>query len=142
MIFYDGTYTLGSRLNPRRASNRGRNQSWRIRIIDFTLDRPDIQHLKPYAVVVTPSQAGPFEANCASSLGRRILRDFNLKIEKTLWIEQFRQDPHNLQVAMFTAESSFGPDTYYRINWRPLLANERIAIKPFIAEAEAAAGAR
>ncbi|OQY07276.1 MAG: hypothetical protein B6I22_03285 [Desulfobacteraceae bacterium 4572_123] len=136
MIFFDGTYRLGRRDEFRISSKEKKNQAWRIRIIDFKLAIPDIEHLKPYAIVATPSEPGIFATNCAHSLGRRILRDFNLKIEKTLWVEQFQKDPEKMYVAVFIPKSFFGPDVYYRVDWHPIMANELAAIKPFIPEAD------
>ena len=136
MIFFDGTYRLGRRDAYRRNSKSRKNQAWRIRIIDFTLALPDIKHLKPHAVVATPSEPGIFATHCADSLGRQILTDFNLKAEETLWVEQFQKDPEKMYVAVFTAKSSFGPEVYHRIDWHPIMANELNAIKPFIPEAD------
>ena len=136
MIFFDGTYRLGRRDEFRKSSKNRKNQGWRIRIIDFTLALPNIENLKPYAVVATPLETGIFATNCAYSLGRRILKDFDLKIEKTLWIEQFPKSPEEMYVAVFTPTSFFGPDIYYRIDWHPIMANELTAIKPFISEAD------
>ncbi len=136
MIFFDGTYRLGRHNEFRMRSKDRKNQAWRIRIIDFTLALPDVEHLKPYAVVATPSDPGIFSTNCAYSLGRRILRDFNLKIEKTLWVEQFQKDPEQMYVAVFTPKSFFDPETYHRVDWHRIMANELMAIKPFIPEAD------
>ena len=136
MIFFDGTYRLGRR-DVYRSNSKGRkNQAWRIRIINFTLALPDIKHLKPHAVVATPSEPGIFATHCADSLGRQILTDFNLKAEETLWVEQFQKDPAKMYVAVFTAKASFGPAVYHRIDWHPIMANEVNAIKPFIPEAD------
>lgn len=136
MIFFDGTYRLGSRDEYRIDSKGRKNQAWRIRIIDFTIALPDIKHLKPHAVVATPSEPGIFATHCAYSLGRRILKDFDLKAEKTLWVEQFQKNPKKMYVAVFTPKSSFGPEIYHRIDWRPIMANELSTIKPFIPEAD------
>lgn len=142
MIFYDGIYRLGRRDEFRTNSKDRKNQAWRIRIIDFTHALPDIEHLKPYAVVATPSEPGIFANNCAYSLGRRILRDFNLRVEKILWVEQFQKEPGKMYVAVFTPQSFLGPDIYHRIDWHPIMTNELAAIKPFIPEADTVIPAR
>ena len=108
--------------------------SWWLRIIDFSMGHPGVQYLKPYVIIATQTGEGIFKTTCAESLGKRIYRDFNLKIDETLWIEHYPDEPA-LYVAIFNPKSYFGTETFYHIDWRPIMSNEFEAIKPFIPEA-------
>ena len=131
MILFDGTYRLQRQEDASKKIIGKCACSWWVRIIDFSIDRPEVRYLKPYVIIATQTGEGIFIATCAESLGKRIYRDFNLKVYETLWIENY---PHEqaLYVAAFKPKSYFGTDILYHIDWRPILANEFEAIKPFI----------
>ena len=134
MIFYDGTYRL-QREKKRKTIISGRYApAWRIRIIDFTLSLPEVRHLKPTAVVATSLSDESFKANCAESIGKRICRDFNLKVSNTLWIENIEDNPAKVYTATFKLRPSFGFDLFYDIKWRPSSPNEIKAVGQYIPE--------
>ncbi len=109
--------------------------AWWVRIIDFSMSRPDIHHLKPFAIHATQSGEGEYRTSCAESVGRRMFLDFKLDADKVLWVEQFRDKPGSLHAAIFQPASSFPPDVAYQVSWRPIQPNELKAIQPFIPEA-------
>ncbi len=140
MILFDGTYRLGrySKKSPGRSGAAG--PSWRIRVIDLSLDAPEVLHLRPVIVHAARDPGSVFPTDCANALGARILRDFDLTAEKVLWIEQYDDAPHMLRVAIFRPKRSFGPQIFYAVTWRPIQANERRALLRFVPEAALPAG--
>lgn len=94
-----------------------------------------MKYLRPYTVVATQTGEGIFKTTCAESLGKRICRDFDLKIDSVLWIEHY-PDEKALYVAMFKPESYFGNEIIYTVDWRPIRPNELQAIRAFVTEAE------
>ncbi len=99
------------------------------------MSRPDIHHLKPFVIHATQSGEGEYRTSCAESAGRRVFLDFKLEADKVLWIEQFRDKPGSLHVAIIHPASSFPTDGAHRVAWRPIRSNELKAIQPFIPEA-------
>lgn len=134
MIFFDGTYRLQPGTDAGARARMKSAYAWRVRIINLTLTRPDIRHLKPFIVFISPEGNGLFKTSCAESLGKRIFRDFNLNTVETLWLEFFPDALEKIYAAIFTPRFSYGPEIYYDIGWRSLMPNELAAIKPFIAE--------
>jgi hypothetical protein len=135
LILFDGTYRL-QRQNDASQEIVGKWAcSWWLRIIDFSMGHSGVQYLKPYVIIATQTGEGIFKTTCAESLGKRIYRDFNLKINETLWIEHYPEEPA-LYVAVFKPKSYFGTEMFYHIDWRPIMPNEFEAIKPFIPEAD------
>lgn len=134
MIFFDGTYRLLAGIDGTAKLPQNSAYAWRVRIINLSLSQPGIRHLRPFIVFTSPEGSGIFKTNCAESLGKRICRDFNLKIPETLWLELFPETPEKIYAAVFTPTFSYGPETLYHIGWRPLRSNELAAIEPFIAE--------
>ena len=131
MILFDGTYRW-----PARGEATKKRKHWafscRLRIIDLAADHPDISYLKPIAVIATETNQGVFRKTCAETMGKRIFRDFDLDVEKTLWIESSPDDPAKMIVGIFSAKTYAGHETYYSIGWRSILPNEFELIKPYI----------
>ena len=137
MIFFDGTYRLQRRDDAPSKSMGRWACAWRLRIIDLSMSRPSVKHIKPIIVVATQTGEGLFKTTCAESMGRRICRDFTLDIAEILWIEHFPDNPDRMYVASFRPKSYFGHETFYDIDWRLIRPNEIEAIKPFIPECKA-----
>ena len=134
MIFFDGTYRLRVGTDGSARSRLKSAYAWRVRIINLSLGQPGIRHLRPFIVFINPEGAGIFKTNCAESLGKKICRDFNLNIPQTLWLELFPDTTDKIYAAVFTPTFSYGPETFYNIDWRPMRSNELTAIAPFIDE--------
>jgi hypothetical protein len=135
LILFDGTYRLQRQEDISQKTIGECACSWWLRILDFSMDRPEVRYLRPYVVIATQTGEGIFKATCAESMGNRIYRDFNLKIHETLWIEHYPDEPA-LYVAIFKPKSYFGSEIFYHIDWRPIMPNEFQAIKTFIPDAE------
>ncbi len=133
MICFDGTY----RLKPMDGTNipiRQWQNAWRVRIIDLALSRPDVQFLRSKIVIAVRTGGKSLKTTCAESLGKRICRDFQLKAEEILWVEQLPESPHEFYAAAFTSRPYMGPEPYDSVAWRPVLDNEIDAIKEYIPE--------
>ena len=133
MIYYDGIYRLKP-LDTDKIPIRQWTAAWRVRIIDLSFNRPEVQYLRPRVVVAVQTGAGSMKTSCAESLGRRICRDFDLNTEQILWVEQFKENPERYYVATFIQRPYMGPENWDSVTWRPVRPNEISAIKPFIPE--------
>jgi len=136
LIFFDGIYRLPGDRGKRGKEFKKWASAWRVKIINLSLSQPDVCHLRPYVVVATQDGEGIFKARCADSIGKRICRDFDLDVDRILWIEQIVSTPVQMLVAEFKPQWNFGRERFYSINWRPIRANELAAIRPFVDEAE------
>lgn len=134
MIFFDGTYRLSAGTDDSPRSRLKSAYAWRVRIINLSLGRPGVRHLRPFIVFTSPDGNDLFKTTCAESLGKRIFRDFSLKIPETLWLEFLPDAPEKIYTAVFTPRFSYGPENFYTIRWRPPRVNELAVIRPFIVE--------
>lgn len=128
MLVFDGTYTLSRKEDP--GSNPAYACAWQVKIIDLSSGNPSHIHIRPYAVLAVRKTGGIYKASCAESLGKRICRDFDLKVKDLLWIESFPDMPDSLFVAIFTPHYR-DDDVVHSITWRPILENERNAVSPW-----------
>ena len=136
LIFFDGIYRLQRREDDKSNRTHKRADAWRVRIINLSISRPDVKHLRPIIIVASRTNEGIFQTTCAESIGKRICRDFNLKINEILWIEHYPDEPIPMYIAIFVPKSYIGPEIFYSVDWRPIRSNEIEAIRPFIPEAE------
>ena len=100
----------------------------------FRPDPSPLEYLKPMIVVVNQTGNKPCLTSCAESIGKKISRDFDLVISRVLWVEHFPNNLNQWFAAVFKPTSSFGPDTDYLIQWRPIRPMEIDVIKQFISE--------
>ena len=133
MIVFDGIYRLQREDDVPQKPISQWPYSWRLRIIDFSLRRPEVKHLRPLVVVASQAGEGIFKTTCAESLGKRICRDFKLNVNDILWVEHF-PDESALYIATFKPKFYMGPEVFYSIDWRSILPNELESIRPFIPE--------
>ena len=128
MLRFDGTYTLSRKDDP--GSQPAFACAWTVKIIDFASADPLHPYIRPVAVIAERRSGGIFKSSCAESLGRRIVGDFDLNVDELLWVESFPDMPDDLFVATFTPRYQ-ERQTQYTITWRPILENERVAIRPW-----------
>ena len=136
LIFFDGTYRLQRREDDQSNRDVKWANAWRVRIINLSISRPEVKHLRPIIIVATRTNEGISQTTCAESIGKRICRDFDLKINEILWIEHYPNESVPMYVAVFVPKSYIGPEIFYSVDWRPIRSNELEAIRPFIPEAE------
>ncbi len=106
---------------------------YRIRIVNFTSNNPDILYLKSTAVICRNAGTGTSIKNCVQNFARTISEEFNLEIEKVLWVEIEKNDPSDIQVANLSPlKYAPGGKTLLAAKWRPAMPNEINLIEPFL----------
>jgi hypothetical protein len=132
MIIFDGTYHL--RPDGSRDLDTGSRWvcAWRVRIINIAKSRPTVRHLKPTIVIACQTSPKSGLTSCAEGVGKKISRDFNLDVNRVLWIEHIPSNPGRWHTAVFRPQDSSGPDIHYYIRWRPATPNEIDLIKSFV----------
>ncbi|BBO92536.1 hypothetical protein [Desulfosarcina ovata] len=133
MLRFDGTYTLARKEDP--GSSHAYACSWNVKVIDFSSSDPSHPHIRPCAVLAVRQAGGIFKSSCAESLGKRIVKDFDLKVDDLLWVESFPDVPQQLFVAVFTPRYG-DAGIHYTITWRPILENEQNAVAPWFQASE------
>ncbi len=128
MIVFDGDYMLERKEDP--GARPAHACTWRVKIIDFSSGGSLHSHIRPFAVLAFRKEGGIFKTSCAESMGQRICRDFDLKVDDLLWVEAFPDLPGALYAAVFLPRYH-EVDIHYTVTWRPILKNERDAVAPW-----------
>jgi len=108
--------------------------SYHVKIIKLGTDSDDVSFLVPIAVILknikTKGGKDTSLRNYIHNFAQKVSKDYNLKIDKTLWIEL----DDEIKVARLLPGQKLHSDTLYTISWRAILPNELSIIKPYISD--------
>lgn len=106
--------------------------SYRVRIVKLEIEDTGLSYLIPFAVILknksTPATMNISLRNYIHNFARKISKEYDLDIGKTLWIEL----DNMIRVAMLNPERQLASEMLYSISWRPIRPNELEMIKPYI----------
>ena len=125
MIIFNGKYTWDGKKDGDHKPVSWWPGSHYLTIVDFSAERPDVVLLKPVIALAADTKEGYSIHKRYQDLIMGVCRDFNLEIEKVLWVRYSRESENEMKVAVLRLLSRVGPHTLYDIHWRSLMANER-----------------
>ncbi len=106
--------------------------SYRVRIVKLETEETGLSYLIPFAVILknmkVPATINISLRNCIHNFAQKISKEYDLNIDKTLWIEL----DCKIKVAMLNPDRQLADETLYSISWRPIRPNELEMIKPYI----------
>ncbi|GEM_PF-179128 len=134
-ILYDGIYEWDGQSRNGKKPFCWWPGSYRIRIVDITSDNPDVLYLKSEAVICKNAGTGTSIKNCVHNFAKTISAEFNLEIEKVLWVEIDRKDASDIQVANLSpVKRALDGSSLFSAKWRPARTNELEFLNPFLAD--------
>jgi hypothetical protein len=135
MMIFDGKYGwTGKKTSPVHPVNWWAGAYW-LKIIDLSCRYKDVRMLKPIAVIVSDTGEGASATNYASDLVKSVCRDFNLNIDKIIWIEYHSGPPPSMEVAKFKPVTSINNEVFYQTAWREIRLDELKMIQAWSSEA-------
>ncbi len=108
---------------------------YRIRIVNLVSGNknPDIIYLKSVAVICKNAGTGTSIKNCVQNFAKTISKEFNLEIEKVLWVEIDKNDISDIQVANLSPlKHALGGNALFAAKWRPAMPSEIKMLQPFL----------
>lgn len=131
MIVYDGPYRWkGSTASQKRPISWWRS-SYQLRIIDVSRGARDVVFLKPHLVLFADTGEGASVTNCLPDLAKQVCEDFNLDLNRVVWVEDRPDDEHRFRVAMFRPVARLSGDVFYRVDWRDAAPGELQMIEAY-----------
>jgi len=107
--------------------------SYHVKIIKLGTDTNDVSYLVPIAVIlknIKKKGTNTSLRNYIHNFAQKISKEYNLNIDKTLWIEL----DDEIRVASLIPGQKLLPETLYTISWRSIRPNELSMIKPYISD--------
>ncbi len=107
--------------------------SYHVKIVKLGADKNNISYLVPMAVILKNARTQPSLMNTSlknyiHNFARKLSKEYDLDLNKTLWIEI----DDKIRVAVLTPVQKSVPEIIYSIAWRPIRPNELEMIKPYI----------
>jgi hypothetical protein len=108
--------------------------AYHVKIVDLSLKSNDISYLIPTAVILknarTNQEMNTSLKNYIHNFAQKISRDYDLDMEKTIWIEL----TDTIRVTRLNPDPKVVAATMYDIRWRSIRPNELEMIQPYIAD--------
>ncbi|MBU8850039.1 MAG: hypothetical protein KOO64_10895 [Desulfobacterales bacterium] len=108
--------------------------SYRVRIVKLKMENTGLSYLIHFAVILknasTPATMNISLRNSIHNFAQKISKQYDLNIDKTLWIELDGE----IRVAMLNPERQLASETLYSVSWRPIRPNELKIIEPYITD--------
>lgn len=134
MILYDGIYEWDGKSTDGHQPICWWPGSYRMRIVDFSSNNPKITYLKSHAVILK-NISGTSIKNYIHNFARVISEQFNIGIEKTLWVELSHYEPNNIEdlmIANIRSMSHVSDKKLFSTVWREALPNEISLLIPWV----------
>lgn len=129
LIVYDGTYSWkGNRTTRKRPISWWRS-SYQLRIVDVSRGAEDVVFIKPHVVLFADTGRGASVTNCLPDLAKQVCEDFNLDLDRVMWVEDRPDIRERFRVAMLRPVVRLKDDTFYQVDWRPPAPGERQLIE-------------
>ena len=108
--------------------------SYHVKILKFSSDSNNVSFLVPTFVILKNAKNNPTMntslKNYIHTFAQKISNQYNLNMEKTLWIEiddtiqaiRIQPDPHIVEATLFS------------VSWRDIRPNELEMIKPYLGD--------
>jgi len=134
MLLYDFIYEWDGKSNKGEKPISWWPGSYRVKIVKLATDKNNISYLFHTAVILKNARINPTMntslKNYIHNFARKISKEYNLKIDKTLWIEL----DDKIQVAQLKPKQKLVFEILYSISWRPIRPNELEMIKSYITD--------
>ncbi|MGD9730936.1 MAG: hypothetical protein AB7U45_02045 [Desulfamplus sp.] len=139
MILYDGIYEWDGRSTDGKQPICWWPGSYRMRIVDLSSDNPKIIYLKSYAVILKNRGRGTSLKNYIHNFARVISEEFNIEIEKTLWVEinldvsnNILSENSEVMIANIRSTLHLSETKLFSFTWREARPNELELLAPWI----------
>jgi len=125
VIVFNGKYTWDGKKDGDHKPISWWPGSQYLTIVDFSAEKPDVVLLKPVIVLAADTKEGHSIHKRYQDLVIGACREFNLDVQKVLWVRYSRDSENEMKVAVIKLLSGMGPYKVYDLKWRSLMANER-----------------
>ena len=134
MLIYDGVYSWDGNKYPGQNHICWWPGAYNLKIVDCSDNNKTIHLLKPVICIFSNTGEGTSITNCTQNFVKKICQDFNLKIERVLWIEYFPGHKNCFEVVLFKKSALTGKNTLYSVKKRQIMDSEIALLKTYFNE--------
>jgi hypothetical protein len=125
MIVFNGKYTWDGKKDGDHKPVSWWPGSQHLTVVDFSHEKTDVVMLKPFVVLASDTKEGYSIHKRYQDLIIGVCREFNIDLQKVLWVRYARAAKNEMQVAVLKFFGGKGPYRVYDLKWRAVMANER-----------------
>jgi len=125
MIIFNGKYTWDGKKDHDHKPVSWWPGSQYLTIVDFSHEKTDVVMLKPFVVLAADAKEGYSIHKRYQDLIIGVCREFNLDLQKVLWVCYDRNSENEMKVAVLKFLAGKGPYKIYDLKWRAVMANEK-----------------
>lgn len=135
MILYDGEYSWKGRVDRKQRPISWWASTYHLKIVDIGRQADGVFFLKPVIVKIRDTGQGASVVNCLPELAKHICAQFELDLNRVLWVESISDGDAAFQVARFEPVANVAGEALYKTDWRPATPGEVNLIRNHIGEA-------
>ena len=119
MILYDGEYSWKGSVDRNERPISWWASTYHLKIVDLGRLANGLLYLKPVIVKIHDTGQGASVVNCLPELAKHICAEFELDLNRVLWVEEVPGDGADVQVACFEPVANVAGEPLYKTSWRP-----------------------
>ncbi|OQY44404.1 MAG: hypothetical protein B6240_10595 [Desulfobacteraceae bacterium 4572_87] len=125
MIVFNGKYTWNGKSDTGQKPVSWWPGSQYLIIVDISTEKTDVVMLKPILVLASDTKELYSIHKRYQDLIIGVCREFNLEVQKVLWVRYNRDGKNEMKVAILKWVAGKGPYKVFDLKWRKVMANER-----------------
>ncbi len=118
MIVYEGEYSWKGNAVRKERPISWWASSYHLKIVDLGRREDGVVYLKPVIVKIHDTGRGASVVNCLPELAKRICSEFELDLNRVLWVEEVSDENSPVHVASFEPIANVAGDVLYKTAWR------------------------
>jgi len=125
MILFNGKYTWDGKTDDGHKPVSWWPGSQHLTIVDFSDEKTDVVMLKPFLVLAADTKELYSIHKRYQDLIVGVCREFNLELQKVLWVRYNREGENEMKVAVLKWLTGKGPYRVFDLKWRSIMPNEK-----------------
>ena len=125
MIIFNGKFTWDGKSDSGHKPVSWWPGSQYLTIVDVSAQKTDVVMLKPFIVLASDAREAYSIHKRYQDLIVGVCREFDLEIQKVLWVRCNRDAENEMKVAVLKLLTGKGPYRVFDLKWRTVMPNER-----------------
>jgi hypothetical protein len=132
MILFDGEYSWKGSVDRNQRPISWWASTYHLKIVDLGRRNDGVFYLKPIIVKIHDTGQGASVVNCLPEMAKHICAEFELDLNRVLWVEETDGGAAEIQVASFEPVANVAGEALYKTNRRPATSQEVDLIRTHI----------
>ena len=129
MILFDGEYSWEGRVDRNERPISWWASTYYLKIVDLGRRADGVVYIRPVIVTLRDTGQGASVVNCLPEMAKHICADFDLDLNRVLWVEEVGDTDAAIQVASFESVATVAGESLYTAKRRPATIQEADLIR-------------